>query len=300
MFSETHLNYLRAKSSDLQCAKFYNLALGQTDRLQGTSATGPTARLTHSGMFKPKRTKAVRELPDEYERKVLHTKGADIILRSNGSGPVVLFSHGWSGSAAQFYNLMQHTVNAGYRAVAIEHYTQNTRRGADSNYQQFIHNLRFTREYLLDMQTPAHAVVGHSIGGSASLHAFDARKTPLLLISPVIGVYERFRDCADSVGLCKKTFLAVVEAIESAHQICFAQIDEKKLLTDPEAQVHLLHSFNDRFVPASYSTHFQSKETHLGITVSNCGGHTSILNYASTGVAMLSWLARVQQNCVDR
>lgn len=289
-----------ARSSLSLRVSFSRCLLDATFRLGGWLLPAATVRLARKLLSTPGRAARSGELPVEYQRKVLETSAGALVIHSMGDGPVVLFSHGWSGNAAQFKPLMHQVVNAGYQAVALDHYRHGESGGSDSNFLLFIRALKLVQQHLADAQTPVRAVVGHSIGGIASLHAFDARDVPHLLISPVIGFYRRFRDCAVGAGLNEELFKAAVVAIEAAHGLCFAKVDEKAVLCDPGVRAHLLHSRKDRIVPLKCSVDFQAQAPHLDITLGAEGGHSSILNCWSTSAVLLSWLSQETGSAVDK
>ena len=262
-------------------------------RLGGWLLPATTVRLARRFLSTPCRLTNQEALPGEYQQFTLDTSAGGLVVHSAGRGPVVLFSHGWSGNAAQFKPLMQQVVNAGYQAVALDHYRHGESDGDESNFLLFIEALRLVAKHLENNQTPVTAVVGHSVGGMASLHAFDASSVPHLLISPVIGVYQHFRDCAFDCGLNESLFDTAVEAIEAAQGQRFATFDEKTVLRDPAVKVHFLHSRNDRFIPVKNSVDFQAQAPHVELTLGVEGGHSSVLNYLSTSAVLLSWLSQV-------
>lgn len=97
-----------------------------------------------------------------------------------GSGPTVLFMHGWSSRTTQFIYFIQHLVAAGYRCVGVDAPGHGYSEGKRSDVIQF-------GESLLEFSKIIGAVdyvVAHSMGGTAVIYAskrgFSCKKICML------------------------------------------------------------------------------------------------------------------------
>lgn len=96
--------------------------------------------------------------------------GADFsnVAWSWGSGPLVLLVHGWNGRAAQLAPLAKAIADAGFRAVAIEVTGHGASPGRSTAWRFFIRDVAALAEAL---QSPVHALVGHSAGALTMMAA---------------------------------------------------------------------------------------------------------------------------------
>jgi len=238
---------------------------------------GVSVAIVRSILSKPSKAAFRGLLPGDFERQTLPTDSGDLQMYSLGTGPVVLFAHGWSGNASQFEPLMREISKRGYKTVAFDHYGHGHSGGFDSNYFLFIKAVTNIREFLEKNHEPVAAVIGHSIGGSASLQAFTNTGVPQLLISPAICVHELFRERVLSAGVPNSLFEQVVRAMSADSPIGSAAIDETVLLNNFASKVKLVHSTRDRVIPSSRSLSLLSTHPDLDLDVGAYGGHSSIL-----------------------
>lgn len=250
-----------------------------------------SARLMRVLLSRPSQAARQGQLSSDFERKTLPSESGDLQIYSIGTGPVVLFAHGWSGNAGQFEPLMRQIAEKGYKAVAFDHYRHGLSKGVDSNYFHFITATISVRDYLEKKQEPVTAVIGHSIGGSASLHAFSNCSVPHFLISPVIGVYEMFCERVFSAGIPDSMLDRVVRSMESGSPMSFAALDESQLLQKNTVSVKLVHSTRDRVVDSSRSLGLSRTHPNLDLDVGAYGGHSSILKTEHTKRSVCQWLS---------
>lgn len=119
------------------------------------------------------------------------------------SGPVVYLIHGWGGHRSQFAAFVEPLTQAGFRVVAID-----TPSHGDSGPGTFGRDRSLITEFTAALGAavrvfgPAHAVVGHSLGGgSAALAVLDGLAAGrLVLISPMTDPNEFMRGFAAALG----------------------------------------------------------------------------------------------------
>lgn len=264
--------------------------LGIAFKLASWLTPAMTARVARMVLSKPTAAARRGALPSDFELQVLATEDGDLQIYSKGKGPVVLCVHGWSGNASQFEKLMREIASQGYRAVAFDHYRHGRSGGSDSNYLLFIKATRLVQTFLAEQDCPVEAVVGHSIGGMASLHARVAEPVPHILLSPVVGVFERFRECALSSGIPEGIFERAARNIETDIRMSFAATDEVECLRTINTRVKLMHSEKDRIVSASRSLNLLQTHPALDLDIGAYGGHSSILKRTHTKHQVTRWL----------
>jgi len=84
-----------------------------------------------------------------------------------GSGPVVLFVHGWNGRAAQLAPMAQQVAWEGYRAVCIDVTAHGESPGERPSWHHFLDDVTRAAAHF----GPIHTFVGHSAGGLSMMAA---------------------------------------------------------------------------------------------------------------------------------
>lgn len=154
--------------------------------------------------FRPPRLRApAREAAwlAQAERRVLRIGGRRIVVYAWGHGPAVLLVHGWAGRAGQMGGIATALATAGYRALAFDAPGHGASEGRSVAMPDFVEVIvRLALE-----QGGLHGIVGHSMGGAATMVALaqgvSAERMVVLGTPSVLeGVVESF---ARTLGLSK-------------------------------------------------------------------------------------------------
>ncbi|MGB7996998.1 MAG: alpha/beta hydrolase, partial [Photobacterium halotolerans] len=65
-------------------------------------------------LLTPERFSVKAQAPEGLQKKAIETSEGKIMTYSLGNGPTWLLGHGWSGSASQFYTLMERIAASGF------------------------------------------------------------------------------------------------------------------------------------------------------------------------------------------
>lgn len=140
-------------------------------------------------LFSPKNTAKVNgRAPKGFRDEMIKTSAGEVHAFSTGSGPTVVFVHGWGGNAYQFLPLMRGLARCGFTAVAFDHIGHGQSAAKPATLQQSIETtnevLRFIRK---NAGHDFAALVGHSTGCVSIANAREAliSNVPLFFISPV-------------------------------------------------------------------------------------------------------------------
>jgi len=90
-----------------------------------------------------------------------------------GEGPLIVFVHGWNGSAAQLAPLALRMAQRGYRCVAIDVTGHGSSHGKRTGWRHFIDDVAALTATLNE---EVHAYVGHSAGGLGMMAARALKK----------------------------------------------------------------------------------------------------------------------------
>ncbi len=95
--------------------------------------------------------------------------GTSLQAYSWGKGPVVLFMHGWAGRGTQISEWVVPLTEAGYQVVALDAPAHGKSPGKRTHLLHFAKALKA----LGDAVGNVHAIIGHSLGGAATLLALE-------------------------------------------------------------------------------------------------------------------------------
>ena len=134
------------------------------------------------------RGKTNSKVPKGFRDLAIKTSAGNVQAYSTGSGPAVVFVHGWGGQAYQFMPLMRGVARCGFTAIAFDHIGHGQSDSQPTTLKQSIETtnevLRFVRK---NSKEGFGALVGHATGCVSIANARQAliKDVPLFLISPV-------------------------------------------------------------------------------------------------------------------
>jgi pimeloyl-ACP methyl ester carboxylesterase len=113
------------------------------------------------------RSPAISELP----ATALHFSidGQEIACWSWGRGATVMLVHGWEGYAAQLTEFVQPLVDAGFRVVTFD----MPAHGSSTGRQVSVFDMSRVIRTVAQVFSPMRAVIGHSLGGTATIVALN-------------------------------------------------------------------------------------------------------------------------------
>lgn len=105
-----------------------------------------------------------------------------------GMGPAVLLVHGWGGRAAQLASFVAPLVEAGFRVLAFDAPAHGDSPGERTSFAE----IAALVAQIGALRGPLHGIVGHSLGGAASLLALSrgVAVERAVLIAPTASLHE--------------------------------------------------------------------------------------------------------------
>lgn len=232
------------------------------------------------------------DIPEDFHSEAHTTPYGDLMAYSTGEGPTVLFVHGWSGSASQFFNLMRSIAALGYKAVAYDHYKHGHSNGKECNYPLFIKSLAYLENKLYTLDS-LHCVVSHSMGASATLDFFKDYDKPHFLIAPLFNFYDELSNRVMGIGISRSFFEKIVSEIESDYDITVKDHDSTEHIDLIKSPINIIHSENDKFALHHFSQHLAEQHEHIqlqSIDAAENIGHMRIVNIVETESALKQFL----------
>lgn len=214
-----------------------------------------THRYTQRLLMTPVRHNSTQLVPSHFKSEAVESSLGKLHVISTGEGPIVLFTHGWSGSTSQFYPLMDHIAQLGFKVVAFDHYGHGKSAGEQANLPKFILALDAV---FSSLREPIKAIVSHSMGSIAALN-IGAYTTQHILIAPPFDFYTGFKSRILSSGLPESLFSSVLAAIEHDHNMQFTALLPEQHVGKHE-KISIIHDKEDKF--ADHELAFQQAQLH--------------------------------------
>jgi pimeloyl-ACP methyl ester carboxylesterase len=112
---------------------------------------------------------AEQSVAENAEHTTLPIKGIPVAVYRWGTGPVVVFVHGWSGRATQVAAFVEPLTAAGYCVIAFDAPAHGKTPGRRTNILEFAAAL----QAIAANHGPLHGVIAHSFGGMALAYALQ-------------------------------------------------------------------------------------------------------------------------------
>lgn len=228
--------------------------------------------------------------PEAIQQDFIDTPYGKLCRYSVGSGPVILFVHGWSGSGSQFFELMQTVAQQGYCAVSFDGYLHGHSGGVENNYPLFVRGIESISETLAPESL--HCVVSHSMGCAASLYAFKQQSLPHFLIAPLFNFYGELHKRITEFGIANDFFEDIVATIEAEHGISVRTADPVANIDAVSHPITIVHSKNDSFALYQYTEEAVKRYPHIQLQTISDIGHMKIVGAEETRTALLGFLQK--------
>ncbi len=186
--------------------------------------------------------------------------------------PYVLLAHGWSSHALRFQAWLQPLRDAGYAVVAFDQIGHGRSSGRRTTLPGFAAALRAVG----DRYGRAAAVIGHSLGGAASMLALadGLAADRAVLIAPAADPVDAARRFARFVGLAEPLSAHLFDEYEARHPLRVASLQAHRKAPAIARPALIAHDLDDREVPwaegESYARHWPGARL---ITTTGRGHH---------------------------
>ena len=227
-------------------------------------------------LLKPQRSE-LDELPPQVEQKPFDTDYGQIMTYVSGTGPPILFVHGWSGAGQQFFPLMNKVNELGYKAISFDHFAHGRSGHNEANLPLFINATDQVKAHF-QLKNDLAAVVSHSLGCVASLNVFAQSNTPQFLIAPLFNFIEALYALVINSGLPAGVLDEIIEAIEKQHNVSLASLDINDRVAEFEGLIRIVHDRRDRFSAYKLSQKTAQANPAIGLHTTKGLGHTAILS----------------------
>lgn len=254
-------------------------------QILGTLFPGFAARIAARLATTPHRRPGARNVPPGAEQVTLRFGLAG--LRWGNNGPRVLALHGWEGQASQFAPLAVQLQAAGYQVIALDGPAHGRSPGKRADPVTFSDALLESAPELGRL----HAVIGHSMGGGAVMHALanGLSASRAVLVAAPSAYKDVLARIARSIGLPGAATARFFASMERFTGLPSGQLDIAQLARRSDAPVLVVHDRNDRVVPFADGRRI-ADIAGAELLATEGLGHARLLKDANVAAAVLRFL----------
>jgi pimeloyl-ACP methyl ester carboxylesterase len=226
-----------------------------------------------AALFFTPRRRAKTGLPGDWQRMMIE----DVAVWTAGSGPTVLLTHGWEGSAADFVPLATALVANGYRVALIDLPAHGTSKGRSTNIVECMRALSMVSHALGGVEI----AVGHSFGAMATaLAVAESRIAPrtVVLFAPVATPNQFIVPFSRMIGLPRARAGGVRREIEERVGRTVASFDVPSAVSNLDIPLLILHDPRDRIADWSYARAIADAWPKSRLSSSDGLGHRRLLS----------------------
>ncbi|ALU41722.1 alpha/beta hydrolase [Pseudoalteromonas rubra] len=226
-------------------------------------------------LLTPVRAKPKNTVPSDMIEESIPSREGLLKTYRMGSGPVWVFTHGWSGSANQFFPLMQYIAQQGYTALAFDHPAHGSSEGSVGHLPAFVSGL----EAVLESTDQVKGVIAHSMGCAAAIECKHPTliNKPLLLIAPLLDYVSNLFGSIERSGYSMRLFRSVVSKVENEYNYPMASVDPFEKLKNKTAPCIIVHDKHDKFAQFAVSKQAATKMPKVKLIETQGLGHGRIL-----------------------
>ncbi|QUM76094.1 alpha/beta fold hydrolase [Moritella sp. 24] len=249
-------------------------------RLHHSIAPTHALKTARNILLTPVRSTSNNEDPVGLLRSTHLTSEGRLNTYQIGNGPVWILSHGWSGSASQFFPLMEHIAEQGFTALAYDHPAHGQSEGRHAHLPAFVKAFDEIVENIDDVA----GIIAHSIGSTVVLESRHPKveTLPFLLIAPVLNYVESLYDTVGSSGYSMKLFGEMIEEIENQYDYRLETIKPYQTLISRQHKTIIVHDKRDRFANFSTSELAAKEANTIDLVTTQGQGHGRVINCDST------------------
>ena len=208
------------------------------------------ARLAERWFFTPPRRRVssdVEALLRSGRRFALRSDGRTVAGWEWGAGPVVYLVHGWGSRGGRLGGFVRPLIEAGHRVVTFDAPGHGASGRGLSSAPEFARALRA----VADLHGPAHAVIGHSLGASASIMAagWGLEAYRFGLLAPTVNPGAYAQAFARALGARAGVIARMRANVERRLRFDWSELDVCAVTPRLTARALIIHDRDDSTVP---------------------------------------------------
>ncbi|KGJ97445.1 alpha/beta hydrolase [Colwellia psychrerythraea] len=223
--------------------------------------------------FRPKRKYS--NWPNHVKQFEVNTRYGQLKAYKYGEGKCIWLVHGWSGSAFDFWPLMQKLAEKGYSAISFDFPAHGNSQGKFCTLPQMI---KVFDDVSAGLFSPS-MVISHGMGASviANSNWFKNYHQDLLLISPILDIYLLLQSRVRLSGFDEVLFEQIIKKVSKNEKISITELCTIPKLKAFVGQLKVIHDTQDDLAPFVISEKF-TQFSKVALVSTNKLGHNKILN----------------------
>jgi len=223
----------------------------------------------------------VSDLEEEYlknaEKFEIMVNQKNIQCWKWGSGPTVIFVHGWNGKGIQFLPFLKKFREAGYSVLTLDLPGHGESEGKYSNYFEISDAVRSLLNHI--DRPDIMGIVGHSLGAAAIINALDKEdlSIPTVLIAPALRLKEMLEYAFISHGIPAKIFYSLINDFEIRMDYNLSNDNPIQLVSKQHLPALIIHDQSDSITPFKDSAEASVLVPSLQLLSTSGLGHRRIL-----------------------
>lgn len=234
---------------------------------------------------------AEKEMIEQARKSHLTFEGKRIQVYEWGEGRPVLFVHGWMGRAAQFRKFIPVFNDAGFKVIGFDATGHGLSEGKKSHLMEFAAIITTLKEKLGKFEM----IVGHSLGGVASLHAIKDHSVSdklTMIASPAISE-EILIEFEKKIGATRKCEAYFHRYVLHTYGKTFEEYSASYIITDVKGlQLQLIYDEDDKEISMRSAEVLKEKYPEARSITTQGLGHTRILKENEVIQSVLSFLKK--------
>jgi len=265
--------------------------------------------LTPPREARPSAEQAMLEMADTW---TILSAGSTVHVWSWGAGPIVLLVHGWGGRGTQLAPLMQPLLEAGRQVVTFDMPAHGDSSGSRTTVNAMAQTIAAVAA---SVGRPIEGVIAHSLGAAATTTALARGLVvkKVAYVAPVFSLAESVERFVAFLGLSAAARTHFIEAVVSANQATFEELDGPALAPTLTTPLVIVHDREDREVPYGDASRLARAWPGAQLVTTTGLGHrriladldvvdtvTAFVTGATTPRLLLDEWARIELDLADR
>ena len=194
-----------------------------------------------------------------------------------GTGPSIVFIHGWSGRGVQFEELFEPFIEAGYSVLFFDAPGHGESEGKTSNYFQFTDSIDDLVNSRKDLDI--RGFVAHSLGAAALINFLSKKEmdVKVILIAPALNLLSMLNQTFNQYGVPLHIFRSILKEIEVLTGHEFSKENPIDLLQKIKSEILIVHDKNDKATPFEDSKNISKAMDNILLHETIGLGHIRIL-----------------------
>lgn len=194
-----------------------------------------------------------------------------------GKGPAVIFIHGWAGRGIQFFQYVDLLIEDGFSVFTFDHVGHGDSDGKTSNYFEFSNAVTGFMMFQKDLEI--HAIVAHSLGGSAVINYLwqTRRNIKTILIAPALSLIDTLDQTFFRYGVPMPVFKSLIKEIEMETGHEFEKENPINLITTLDSDILIVHDTKDKAISYEDSWKISLLQDNIRLYSTQGLGHIRIL-----------------------